>query len=365
MSGCLAGGIMPTVFVLLHRDFDEDNWRRAFLNGEAPDKSPYGYHHARSDEWDIVFSKQTATRGIFGLLDRISRRLLGFDLVHAWSNRVPMSNATFLWTHTEREHLAACVLLYLSRRRRSRPHIVAQSVWLMDKWETISATKRWLYRRLLRIPDILTFLSPLNADKARAIFPQARVEAVAFGISLESYRENRLDCRDFHEKRRVLSLGNDVHRDWVTLAAALASEEQVAVRIGSRTFPELLLQPHFEVAQLEMTQARAWFDWADILVVPLRPNLHASGVTTVLEAVALGIPVIATRSGGLEWYFDDDCITYVDAGKPRALREAILELTPATASARAKRAAERFRSADFSTEGYARRHIELSLSLLK
>ncbi len=356
---------MPTVFVLLHRDFDEDNWRRSFLNGEAPDKSPYGYHHARSDEWTIVFSKQTATRGAFGLLDRISRRLLGFDLVHAWNNRVAMLDAAFLWTHTEREHLAACVLLYLTRRRRSRPRILAQSVWLMDKWDTMSAAKRWLYRRLLRIPDILTFLSPLNAEKAREIFPKLRVEVVAFGISLESYRENREDCRDFHERRRVLSLGNDVDRDWVTLATALASEKQVAVRIGSRTFPQLLQQPHFEVEQLEMAQARAWFDWADMLVVPLRPNLHASGVTTVLEAVALGIPVIATRSGGLEWYFDEDCVTYVEAGKPDALREAILELTPAEASARAKRAAERFRLADFSTEGYARRHVELSLSLLK
>jgi glycosyltransferase involved in cell wall biosynthesis len=126
-----------------------------------------------------------------------------------------------------------------------------------------------------------------------------------------------------------------------------------------------LLESHFQVSQLDLAGIRAWLAWADILVVPLKPNLHASGLTTVLEAVALGVPVVASRSGGLEWYFDHDCITYVESEDPDELRRAILSLTPEVAADRARRAIERLKESDFSTEGYARRHVELSLSLLQ
>jgi len=34
--------------------------------------------------------------------------------------------------------------------------------------------------------------------------------------------------------------------------------------------------------------------------VPLLPNLHASGITVIQEAVLAGVPVVATDTGGLD-----------------------------------------------------------------
>ncbi len=61
------------------------------------------------------------------------------------------------------------------------------------------------------------------------------------------------------------------------------------------------------------------FDWADLVVVPLKPNLHASGITVIEEAVILGLPVICSHAGGLEAYFSAEEVFYVEGGGSRAI----------------------------------------------
>jgi glycosyltransferase involved in cell wall biosynthesis len=355
---------MPSVLVLLPRRLGSREWHDAFLRGEVPDITPYGYHHAQSEEWQISFSSPTPTRGLMGLADRCLAKLCGFDFIHAWRNRNEILGSEIVWTHTEREHLALSLLLLLYRHR-PRPLVIAQSVWLMDNWDRMPRLRKWLYERLLHFSDVLTFHSPLNAEIARRAFPNAKVEIVPFGISLDSYQTRRPTTEHFHRPIRILALGNDQHRDWSTFAAAFESAVHFDVRIGSRTFPRPLMRSNFRIAQLTLSEARSWFDWADVLVVPLVANLHASGLTTVLEGVALGIPVIASRAGGLDWYFDDSCITFVEPGDPDALREAVVALTPELAACRTANAFKRLQEMDLSTTGYARRHVELSQSLLR
>ncbi len=353
---------MPTVLVLLPRQLDSDEWYDSYFRGEVPDLSPYGYHHARSQEWPLSFSRPTRARGLLGIFDRLIAKLCGFDFIHIWRNRGRILRSEIVWTHTEREHLALSLLLLIFRRR-PRPVVIAQSVWLMDNWDRMSQMRQWVYRQLVQFSDVLTFLSPLNAERARIAFPNTRVEFLPFGISLDSYDSHRVSAEDFHQPFRILALGNDRHRDWPTFAAAFGSANLFDVRIGSQTFPCSLAQSNFTIGQLSLSQARSLFSWADVFVVPLVNNLHASGITTVLEAVALGIPIVASRTGGLDWYFDDDCVTFVEPGNPEALRNAVITLTPELAARRIARAFARLKEMDFSTEGYARRHIELTKSL--
>lgn len=355
---------MPSVLVLLPRHLDSKAWHDAFLKGEVPDLTPYGYHHAQSETWPIRFSLPTPTRGLTWLVDRLFAKLCGFDFIHVWRNRDEILKSDIVWTHTEREHLALSLLLLLCGRR-SRPRVIAQSVWLMDNWDRMPRMRKWLFKQLVQFSDVLTFHSPLNAERARRAFPKARVELMPFGISLDSYDTHRLSGGNFHRPIRVLALGNDRHRDWSTFAAAFAPLEHFDVRIGSRTFPPTLKHSNFQIAQLKLSETKSWFDWADVLVVPLVDNLHASGLTTVLEGVALGVPVIVSRAGGLSWYFDDDSVTFVEPGNPDALRKAVMELTPERVASRVANAFRRLETMDFSTKGYARRHVELSRSILR
>ena len=71
---------------------------------------------------------------------------------------------------------------------------------------------------------------------------------------------------------------------------------------------------------------KALYEWADIVIVSLKPNLHASGITVILESIILGVPVVCTDSGGLRAYFSSWEICYVPVYAPIAMRVAVEEL---------------------------------------
>ena len=62
------------------------------------------------------------------------------------------------------------------------------------------------------------------------------------------------------------------------------------------------------------------------MIMSLKPNLHGSGITVILESIILGVPVVCTDSGGLRAYFSSSEIYYVPAYAPIAMRVAVEEL---------------------------------------
>ena len=234
---------------------------------------------------------------------RSMRRLLGCDLVHAWRNKKQLLAADVVWTHTELEHLAV-LALWQFRRRQRRPRLIAQSVWLFDRWHTLSKLRRWLYRHLLRQADVLTVHSTENLKVVRKLFPQVRSELVPFGINSDVIVQPVR--RTAHNPVRIVSLGSDIHRDWKTLIAAVESWPGCQLRIASKSVPRRLIA-HSRNVQVSMPRSARevaeLYTWADLAVVSLMPNLHASGLTVIFEAVLYGLPVVCTDTGGIRGYF--------------------------------------------------------------
>ncbi len=358
-------------------DLDVDAWRQRYEAGLVPDETPYGYHHLEERGYSLAFSASHRESKAVNLLRRAGNRLLGFDLWHAWRNRKRMREAEAIVTHTEKEHLA---VLLLRRLGISSPNalLVAQSVWLFDVWEDLPRWKRGLYRRLVLNDSrtVLTFLSEENLKVAGSLFPGVRSELVRFGISLDSFP---LKAPTFGYERgtrplRLLSLGNDVHRDWETLIEAVEGDEAAEVRVATNlSYKHNLPLTRFadNSGQLRvkalgtLDEIREAYDWADIVVVPLRPNKHAAGITVVLEAVAAGKPVIATDTGGLRCYFDDDEVCYVPPRDAEALAAAVAECATRAEDtlSRARRAQAKLQSAELSTRGFASRHGPLLAGL--
>jgi glycosyltransferase involved in cell wall biosynthesis len=103
---------------------------------------------------------------------------------------------------------------------------------------------------------------------------------------------------------------------------------------------------------------------ARIVAVPLRDAESDFGQTTVVQALSLGKPVVATRSPGVVDYVHDGVEgLLVDAGDVRGYREAVARLyeDEALRAACGQRALERARSCSYSA--FADRVVELCRSL--
>ena len=357
------------VFVILPRNLDATGWKERFAHGEVPDQSPYGYHFAEALGAKVTYSRTTPTPfGPLGFLDKAVKRLLGFDLRHAWMNRDLLHSKNFdvVWTHTEYEHLAIQALNLVLKK--TGPPVIAQSVWLIDEWRRYWIPKKILYRYLLKNLTVATFHSPKNLAAAKQLQVAPRAELLLFGISLDSY-PIQPPRQKFNSSRpiRVLSLGNDRHRDWTTLFDAVGGQSEFELRVGSTKWPSKLLATNVQVSAMSQEQIRSSYEWADCVVVPLKKNLHASGITAILEAVACGVTVIATQTGGLEAYFDDDAISYVEAGDAGALLSAVKSLAndPVQAVQFAANAQQQLVERELTTQGFAQRHVRLSERLIK
>ena len=359
-------------------EFDAASWKQRYNTGRVPSKTPYGYHHASAWGYHLTFSKSHEQRKVFDLFRRAVKRFVGFDLWHAWRNRKRMRGVDAIWARPETEYLGILLLRKWGISSPSTP-LIAEFIWLFDTWEKLPRWKQELYNWLMKDNGHTVFVgqSEENLKSGRSLFSNVRSELVHFGICLDSFPLMPPTCAYERGTRplRLLSLGNDVHRDWETLIGAVEGNTDVELRIGAnpssrwhRQLKRFAGKSNRILVSLfrSLEEIRAAYKWADIVVVPLMPNKHISGITVILEAVTAGKPVIATNTGGLKEYFGDDEIYYVPPRDIKALAVAIRECATTVDATllRVKNAQARLLAAEFTTKARASRHVALTEDLL-
>ena len=357
------------VFVLLGHGFGARSWAKRHADGMIPglnDRLAYGYYRAGGDGWSVEYSEDAHENAVTKLCRLVLRRIVGCDLIHAWRNRKKLFAADIVWTHTEIENLAVLSLFWLCRPGR-QPKVIANCVWLFDRWSQLSWPKRFVYRQLLKHADAVTTFSPSNMEVARSLLSGVRCEYIRWGATTEELKAP--SRRPMHRPLRIASLGSDMHRDWTTIITAFGNRPDYRVAIGSRRVdPRLLsgINNARVVSVSSVDELKALYEWADVVVVSLKPNLHASGITVVLESVILGVPVVCTDSGGLRAYFSPAEVHYVPVYAPVAMRVAVEQLARDDERRRrmVSRAQKRVFAASLTTEGFAERHRLLSEELL-
>lgn len=328
----------------------------------------YGYHHAESPEFALSYSEDAREGTPVRLARRALKAVLGFDFIHTWRNRSAILNSDVIWTHTEHEHLSVALLLLLLGRRAAPPMLLAQSVWLFDKWPQYGALRRAFYRKLIARADMLTTLASENAALCRD-YLKREARHVYYGLNTTDFPVREPEAWTPHAPLRIAAIGNDRDRDWETLIKAFGHDARYTVKLATRRrIPASLHAPNVEIASASgLKKQHALYDWADVIVVPLRPNSHASGITVMLEAAAVGKPMIVTNVGALADYFDGKAVSYVPPFDAQALREAANRLVaqPAVALAQARAAAAQLVSRDLTTQHFAQQHVEITREMLR
>ncbi|WP_432570275.1 glycosyltransferase [Kineococcus sp. SYSU DK005] len=359
------------VFVLLEQGKGDPAWRERYRRGEVYEQTPYGYGLAEGDGVSVTFSRDRREGPVGSFTRRAVYKVLGFDLLHVL-RQVPLAReADVVWTHTEREHLALGLLKGLGR---DLPPVVAQSVWVADRWREWSAPRRALYRWCLGHLESLTTLAPDNAAFLRAL-TGAPVEVVPFGVRADPWpgsapAADAADAADGTPRPvRVLCLGNDVHRDWELLRElARAGGAEVDVTLVTKRLdpsfaaglPNLHVRPARRVEETADAYAAA-----DVVCLPLKRNLHASGITVLLEAATWSLPCVVSDTGGLREYFGDEAVRYVPEGAgATSWWEAVRDVARSSGPALVAGMRHRVQRAELTDAGYAARHVALSEALV-
>ena len=351
----------PRVHLHLNHGRSLDSWRSAYESGAVFEPSPYGYLAAERYV-ELTWSVDHAESPVVRLLRRGIAFLLGFDLVHAWRNRGAIAAAEVVWTHTEKEYLAIALLERLGRV----PHrpMIAQSVWLWDRWRKAGPVRRALYRRLLARVEVTTVHSPLNAELGTRALGRA-VRLVPYGVGPLAVLP--APKRTPGASLRVLAVGHDIDRDWESLAAVadarpdwrilVLSRRRSAARLATPERPNLTVRPASGVAEL----LEAYTD-CDVVAVPLRDNVHVSGMTATLEAVVQGRPLAATDTGGLRELLGEHA-AWARVGDPASLADAIADAASRGPEAVAA-ARDHVRDAGLTLDDFVHRHVLLTAELL-
>lgn len=301
------------------------SWEQRHASGLIPDRWPYG-------------------------LDGITRQFGGARAVEVGPLR-PLRLLRALLVRRERQRDGQNPTISLSweedvalRMLEQYPADVALSgvIWATDTPDSMAARlKQSLSRQALRRMSLVWTLSEPQVEVVERWLGAGGppVRYLRFGVDHEFFAE-----KPFPSTPMLFSAGGDRDRDPATLFRAIEivrrEHPEIEVMVQSRT----QLQPPEGVTvipYLTHQQLREAYERASVVAIATRPNLHASGMTVSLEAMAVGRPVVITETPGLDDYVRDELTGYlVRCNDHQEMARRIISLLddPSVADAVGKRA---------------------------
>lgn len=151
------------------------------------------------------------------------------------------------------------------------------------------------------------------------------------------------------EPRALITSCGLEQRDYATMVEALDGfpvEVKICAVSPNFTTSTVVAMPevvprNVEMRRFEFAELRELYQQAAVTVIPLLENHYSAGMTTMMEAIACGSPVVITANPGLARDFADmDLVVGVPPGDTAALRSAVEEMLtdPEPARERAERA---------------------------
>jgi len=153
-----------------------------------------------------------------------------------------------------------------------------------------------------------------------------RIVFIPYGTDTDYFKSQTLE-----EGHQILMAGMDAGRDYPTLFAATEGlGVKVLVSKANRKILQGKLPSHIEIRAFTDEELLEQYSKSKIIVLPLNTKGRANdamGCSTLVEAMAMGRPVIATRTFTMESYITDGKNgLLVSEGSVKELREAIIAL---------------------------------------
>lgn len=239
-------------------------------------------------------------------------------------------NYDVIFSQNERASLIlALVMKYL---RLNTPHVMVVSR-ITSMYEKKSRRKMWLLKHgKEKIDRILIWSSVQRNIIIRQLgYPAKRIKLLKRGTDQKYWRPIPA------ETETICAAGMEM-RDYPTLIEALRTVDipcHIAVRAVRGEFFETVkkvyeideMPENITVGGKDYIELRELYARSRFVVVPLLPTDSDNGLTSILEAMAMGKPVICTRAlGQVDVIQDGVTGIFVPQGDPEALRKEIVNL---------------------------------------
>lgn len=295
---------------------DSEERLRRELRGEDPRSM------LLQETLDCDILDEAAIAKVKGWRGKLYRRLPSFVAQAVEASRLSRSYDVVV-TWSERHTVAVAALFAVLRL--PTPHL---------------ALMFWLSKPSVRLP-LRVFRSGVDRIITwSSVQRQVAVERIGFGPEDVVLVRHPVDQEFFHpeaRERKILFSAGSTQRDFDTLVEAarglgipvrIAASLVVALSGFKVTTTDVRQHldkfDHVEVESLNSSQLRASYAEAKVVVVPLLPTDIDAGVNVILEGMAMGRPVISTRTTGqIDVIRDGDTGVLVPPGDVEALRAQI------------------------------------------
>jgi glycosyltransferase involved in cell wall biosynthesis len=223
---------------------------------------------------------------------RVLRRVAGIGMAQAWLAFTQRGNADVIVTDGEGSGIPLAVLLRLGRSRVGHVTI----------GHRLTSRKKQFFLRILsshKRMDRIVVHSRYQHDFARTALhvPTRRLALLPYQVDTDFWSPTGAA-----EERLVVSAGLE-HRDYPTLMRAVHGlDARVVIGAASNwsrhDFAASAPPANVEIGAFDYTALRDLYARAAVVVVPLKDVDNQAGVTTILEAMAMGKPVIVSQSFG-------------------------------------------------------------------
>lgn len=324
---------------------DIPGWQARHEAGEVPGRWPYGLDGLGA--WSALLTATSVPdpSGTRGRLARLLPRL-------GRATPTPGMDRDIALTWDENTAVAM-------RRLHRRAEMYAGVIWVTDSLSRPGYPHADLHRATLRTMTGVWVISRAQVEPLRDFLGAdgPPVSFIRFGVDEQFFAP-----APYPQRPLVASVGGDRDRDPDTLFAAL---EQVAIRVPEA---RIVAQSRSDrpapagvekIDHLSHRQLRELYADASVVALATRPNLHVSGMTVSIEAMATGRPVVVTGSPGMDDYVEDGVTGVLTGqGDPGSLADAVVELL--TDPDRARRMGEAARAAVMA--GMTTRHLVAGLA---
>jgi glycosyltransferase involved in cell wall biosynthesis len=204
----------------------------------------------------------------------------------------------------------------------------------------LSVPKKVRLMRTARLPrqiDRYITYCTSQADYIRSGLgvPAERVVRSTFMVDTEFFAPaSTREPRGPGPRRRVISSAGLERRDYPTMMAAVDGLDVDVVIAAASPWSKQsdssagrALPANVRIARLDQNELRELYSESALAVVPLVEIDFQAGITTILEAMSMALPVVCTRtSGQTDTIVDGETGLYVPPGDVVALRAAIRRL---------------------------------------